>query len=228
MIHALINRVRYDLPAGTSMLEALSAAGVRLPALCHDQRLAASGACRSCLVRINGHARPLAACATRLADGMYVETDTPDLEAGRRALLHMLVRHYPAGALQRFPDKPFHRAIDEHQLGGEAAAQASDPGLQDLSHPYIAVDMARCIDCYRCVRICDEVQGQFVWHVRGRGIETRIVPDGPTLARELVRRLRRLCGHLSDRSARGLAQPRLDRRRNGHGPFVRTAVWDAS
>ena len=130
MIHALINRVRYELPAGTSMLEALSAAGIRLPALCHDQRLAASGACRSCLVRINGHARPVTACTTRLADGMSVETDTPDLEAGRRALLHMLVRHYPASALQRFPDKPFHRAIDEHQLGGEAAPRRPIPACR--------------------------------------------------------------------------------------------------
>ncbi len=41
--------------------------------------------------------------------------------------------------------------------------------------------MTRCIDCYRCVRICDDVQGQYVWHVRERGGETRIRPDGPTL-----------------------------------------------
>ena len=41
--------------------------------------------------------------------------------------------------------------------------------------------MTRCIDCYRCVRICAELQGQFVWHVRGRGRETAIEPDGPTL-----------------------------------------------
>ena len=41
--------------------------------------------------------------------------------------------------------------------------------------------MSRCIDCYRCVRICDEVQGQGVWHVRDRGLETRIVPDGRSL-----------------------------------------------
>ena len=56
-----------------------------------------------------------------------------------------------------------------------------DVQLEDRSHPYIAVDMSRCIDCYRCVRICDEVQGQRVWHVRDRGLETRIVPDGPSL-----------------------------------------------
>jgi NADH dehydrogenase/NADH:ubiquinone oxidoreductase subunit G len=41
-----------------------------------------------------------------------------------------------------------------------------DTDRGDRSHPYIAVDMSRCIDCYRCVRICNDVQGQRVWHVR--------------------------------------------------------------
>jgi formate dehydrogenase major subunit len=55
------------------------------------------------------------------------------------------------------------------------------PDREDRSHPYIVADMTRCIDCHRCVRICAELQGQFVWHVRGRGVETSIEPDGPTL-----------------------------------------------
>ena len=54
---------------------------------------------------------------------------------------------------------------------------ANDP------HPTIRVDLSRCISCWRCVRICDEVQGQFVWKLTGRGADTRIVPDsGTTLA----------------------------------------------
>ena len=56
--------------------------------------------------------------------------------------------------------------------------------LIDDSHPYIHVDMSQCIMCYRCVRICDEVQGQFVWQVFNRGHDTRIVPDSGTNLRE--------------------------------------------
>ena len=52
--------------------------------------------------------------------------------------------------------------------------------LIDDSHTYINVDMRRCIDCYRCVRICDEVQGQFVWQILGRGERSQIVPDSLT------------------------------------------------
>jgi formate dehydrogenase major subunit len=86
-----------------------------------------------------------------------------------------------SSAIERFPHKPFHREILGAGLADRAASGVSDSDGQDRSHPYIAVDMARCIDCYRCVRICAELQGQFVWHLRDRGVETRIEPDGPNL-----------------------------------------------
>jgi formate dehydrogenase major subunit len=111
---------------------------------------------------------------------MLIETRTPDLEEHRRSMLKLLAWRYPAGAVHRFPDKAFHRALREYGLEGEFHGVA-DARLEDRSHPYIAVDMSRCIDCYRCVRICDEVQGQRVWHVRNRGLDTRILPDGPSL-----------------------------------------------
>jgi len=111
---------------------------------------------------------------------MVIETDTPELESHRRSLFEMLARHYPSAAVEQFPDKPFHRVLRAYGLTGEARA-LPDADRGDRSHPYIAVDMSRCIDCYRCVRICNDVQGQRVWHVRERGLETRIVPDGPSL-----------------------------------------------
>ncbi len=181
MFRAVINRETHQCPEDVSVLDVLRAVGIRLPALCHDDRIAPSGACRLCLVDIKGLPRPVAACTTPLHDGMVIETDTPELVENRRALLELLVRRYPAEAVDRFPEKVFHQAVRAFGLEGELCRSASLPDLQDRSHPYIAVDMARCIDCYRCVRICDEVQGQGVWHVRARGLETRICPDGPSL-----------------------------------------------
>lgn len=187
MLHASIDGTLHELPEGCSILDALRAVGIRLPALCHDDRLAPTGACRLCLVHVAGSAKPVPACTTPVTDGMAIVTDAADLEENRRTLLGLLVRHYPAYAIRRCPEKPFHRAVLEARLVPEAglAPDAADgppaAGLDDRSHPYIAVDMARCIDCYRCVRICDELQGQGVWHVRNRGLDTRIRPDGPTL-----------------------------------------------
>ena len=180
MLHVEINGAACDVEDGTSILSALNTLGIRVPTLCHDERLAASGACRSCLVSINTLAHPVAACTTPLADGMVIETRTPELDAHRRSLLTLLAWRYPAGAVSHSPDTDFHRWIREYALEGELHG-AHDPTLEDRSHPYIAVDMARCIDCYRCVRICDELQGQGVWHIRDRGRGTRIEPDGPNL-----------------------------------------------
>jgi formate dehydrogenase major subunit len=180
VLRVVINGTPHLCQPGGSILAALEQADVRVPTLCHDDRLVPTGACRSCLVHIEGHDRLVTACSTPLADGMVIVTDTEELVEHRRSLLAVLAARYPIAATTLQPDKPFHRELREYgiQASGDVTG---DHDLEDRSHPYIAVDMARCIDCYRCVRICDEVQGQGVWHVRNRGRETRIVPDGPTL-----------------------------------------------
>jgi formate dehydrogenase major subunit len=181
VLHIVTNGTRLAQRPGGSVLDALRSAGIHVPALCHDDRIAPSGACRTCLVQVDGSPKLVAACTTRLIDGMEIETSTPELEEARRGILEMLVRRYPAAAVHRFPDKAFHQEIRRSGLRDRTLVCAPDPGRDDRSHPYIAVDMARCIDCYRCVRICAELQGQFVWQLRGRGLETSIEPDGPTL-----------------------------------------------
>ena len=175
-----VNGRPYECDPGTSVLTVLRQLGIDIPSLCSDDRLQPTGECRSCLVSLAQQNRLVPACTTTVQDGMVIETDTPALESHRRSLLAMLARRYPEAALEQFPDKPFHRVLHAHRLcGGMEAVAAADRG--DHSHPYLAVDMSRCIDCYRCVRICNEVQGQRVWHVRARGLETRIMPDGPNL-----------------------------------------------
>jgi formate dehydrogenase major subunit len=181
MPRVVINRVATELPAGGTVLDALRRHGIHLPAICHDDRMVPAGVCRLCLVQVKGLPRLVPACTTRLVDGMEIQTDTPELEATRLGILKMLARRYPAQPIARFPEKPFHRELVAAGLTEHASPKASDPDRRDDSHPYIAVDMSRCIDCYRCVQICDELQGQFVWHVRDRGFGTRVVADGGTL-----------------------------------------------
>ena len=159
LLEVAINGARHALPRGWSLLDALRAARVDVPALCDDERLVPSGACRTCLVHVKGSDRPVPACTTPLVDGMDIETDLPEVIDARRSVLEMLASRYPADAIGRFPDKPFHRAVIAAGLRGAAVMGLSRPDVEDRSHPYIAVDMARCIDCYRCVRICEEVQG---------------------------------------------------------------------
>jgi formate dehydrogenase major subunit len=102
-----------------------------------------------------------------------LHTHTPELEAGRKTILAMLAERYPQSAPQEWPDKQFYRWLRHYGLNArlEGSESIDDP------HPYIQVRMSRCINCYRCVRICAEVQGQFVWNIWNRGEATRIVAD---------------------------------------------------
>jgi formate dehydrogenase major subunit len=180
MLRVVINGRDREYPDGVTVLDALRQAGVDVPTLCHDDRLEPYGACRLCVVQVAGSERPVAACTTPLVDGMRIDTQTPEIEALRRSLLGLLARTYPAEAGHRDPETPFHAALARHQLDGTLRGHA-DPALVDDSHPYIRVDMSRCVYCYRCIRICDEVQGQFVWRAWARGDRTQIRPDGPSL-----------------------------------------------
>ena len=181
MPHAVLNGRDVTLPDAPSLADALRAIGVHLPALCHDERLEPTGACRLCLVRINGAARPVPACVTPVTEGLTIDTSPPELEAARRGTLQMLAAGYPAEAARADPDKPFHRGNRRPRPRPTSSACRTNPSHVDRSHPFITVDMSRCIQCGRCVRICDEVQGQFVWHLRDRGADVHIEPDGPDL-----------------------------------------------
>jgi formate dehydrogenase major subunit len=183
MLHARVNGESVQLADGDTVLDALRAARVEVPTLCHDPRLKPAGACRLCVVEVRGLGRPVAACTTPVWDGMEVASHTPEIEQSRRALLELLARKYPVEPSVRSPEKEFHRYLRAYGLEAELSGNPH-PELRDDSHPYIHVDMAQCVTCYRCVRICEEVQGQFVWRICNRGDATRIVPDSGTTLRE--------------------------------------------
>lgn len=176
MLSATINGTRYDFPDGISVLDAARSIGIDIPTLCNDERLRPVGACRMCLVDIEGKAHETVSCTAALEDGMVIETHSDRIETARKWNLRMLAQNYPADAFTNYPQKPFHKIASRYGLTRSDFAHQNGHQIDD-SHTYIAVDMSRCIDCYACVRICADVQGQFVWHVLGRGEDSHIVPD---------------------------------------------------
>ena len=180
LVKVTINNQLKEFEGDRSVLEACRSLGIEIPTLCHDDRLIPIGSCRMCLVKIEGRPHPVTACNTPLADGMEISTHNPELENERRALLKMLAQDHPGEGLIKTPEKPFYRYARQYGLTESDFNGLTDTKLLDDSHPYIHVDMSQCIVCYRCVRICNEVQGQFVWQIVNRGHETRIVPDSGT------------------------------------------------
>ena len=160
-------------------LRALSARmGVAIPTLCHDDRLKAFGGCRLCVVSLEGARNPVASCTTVATDGMVVETHTPAIEQHRRTLLEMLASENPTvnrNDLTGFAGLEMADLIDEYSAATDrfAGATSGTSRLDDLN-PFIVRDYDACISCYRCVRVCDEQEGDFALTVVGRGFKTQI------------------------------------------------------
>jgi formate dehydrogenase major subunit len=176
-IQVVFNGKEYQFNSQISILEAAQKSGIEIPTLCSDERLKSVGSCRLCLIEINGEPHETASCMRKITGGMEIETHTPALEHAREMNLRMLARNYPRDAFRKFPDKPFHRLARKYNLTENDFCADSNGEQIDDSHTFIRVDMARCIDCFACVRICEEVQGQFVWQIAGRGENEQIVPD---------------------------------------------------
>jgi len=181
MLQMTVNGRSHHSEPGQSILTALRGTANEVPALCADPRLMPIGGCRLCIVAIEGQSKPVAACTTQAAAGMAIHTHTPEIENLRRTQIRLLARDYPKQAFEHGRPNEFHRLIQtyglEHELGGVAL-----PQLVDDSHPCIHVDMSQCIHCFRCVRICEEVAGRFVWRAWDRGNRTEIRPaDGTNL-----------------------------------------------
>lgn len=180
MLQVSINGTIFEFDAGLSILEASRQAGIVIPTLCRDPRLKPIGSCRLCVVEVVGEEHTQAACKSPVRDGMSVITHSDALEAFRAQMLSFMAEKVSAQSFEAHPDKELHRLMRQY---GVTPAGPREAAKADLSNPYIRVDMSQCIDCYRCVHICDELQGQSVWHALGRGGDTRIVPDiGETLA----------------------------------------------
>lgn len=167
---------------GATILDAIRQLGDPLPSICHDPRVRPAGNCRLCLVEIQGQSRPVPSCATKAQDDMVVTARSGALERFRHRQIEWYAAKIGPECVARYPDKELHRLM--HIYGAEPSGAACEPIDCDTSVPAIRVDMSQCIQCLRCVRICEELQGQFVWHAVGRGSDISIIPAHGSLILE--------------------------------------------
>lgn len=165
--------------AGTSILEAAQEAGIPIPRLCHLEGVTPVGACRLCLVEIEGLNKLLPACVTEVGEGMVIHTQTAKLQEYRRMTVELIFaegNHICAICVANGDCELQDVAIQVGMDHSRFPYQFPDRGI-DLSHPLFAIDHNRCILCTRCVRVCDEIEGAHVWDVAARGIGSLLVSD---------------------------------------------------
>ena len=170
-----INDQPVKVEDGSSILQAVNQSGTYIPQLCKDPGMNAIGACRTCLVQIEGRRGFPASCHTPVQDGMVVHTDSDDVRRIRQGVLEltlgMLPSELPGSGLSEH--KELTTAAEHHGIESPRYSPR-ERGHVDESNPFFAVNMDDCILCARCTEACQSLQEIGAIAVLGRGQEAFI------------------------------------------------------
>ncbi len=162
-INITINNSPCTAKPGQSILEAAAHNGIEIPNLCSDSRLKPAGACRLCLVEVDGLKGPLTACTTTVQPEMVIHTETEEVRSIRKTVLELLFYEHlgVCATCDVNGDCKLQRYAYEYQLDDSVFAAPSQTPKQPnytTGNKAIDYDPNKCIRCGRCVRICEEVE----------------------------------------------------------------------
>jgi iron-only hydrogenase group A len=184
MIKLSINNVPVEVPEGTSILHAARQAGLRIPTLCYVETLHPVGACRVCVVEVEGARNLIASCSMPVSEGMKVSTNTRRVRDARRTVVELLLSEHngECQTCDRNEDCELQAlaaelGIRQVSCGGERTKKRID-----ASTPALLRDNGKCIKCRRCVSVCTETQCVGALWPQSRGFDTVI---GPAFNRDL-------------------------------------------
>lgn len=182
---AYIDNIPYELKEGETILAFLKRnfGEDYVPTLCDAPNLKPFGACRVCSVDValttNGSSKAMASCHTPVSPNMYIYPHSQRILDLRKNIVELVLTDHPLDCLTCEVNNNCELQTVAAQVGIRDVRYPEGKThldrKKDLSHPYMTTDMSKCINCSRCVRACDEVQGQFVLSMAGRGFDAHIV-----------------------------------------------------
>jgi formate dehydrogenase major subunit len=182
---AYINNEAFEMRDGETILSFLKRhqGENSVPTLCDAPNLDPFGSCRVCSVDValeqDGPVKTMASCHAPISENYYIYPDSKRVKKLRKNIIELVLTDHPLDCLTC--------EVNNNCELQEVAAQVGIRDVRypegethlhrkkDLSHAYMTSDLSKCINCYRCVRACDEVQGQFVLSMAGRGFDNKII-----------------------------------------------------
>lgn len=183
---AYINDQPFEFEKGEMILKFVKRVeeSIKVPTLCDAPNLKPFGTCRICSVDValekNGKAKTMASCHTPVMVNSYIYTDSERITRLRKNILELVLTDYPL-------DRLYENKSGKNELQNVANQLRITPDdiryplgknhldkKPDTSHAYMRADLSTCINCYRCIRACDEVQGEMVLTMSGRGFDNTV------------------------------------------------------
>ncbi|HMM22830.1 MAG TPA: NADH-dependent [FeFe] hydrogenase, group A6 [Selenomonadales bacterium] len=178
MVNITIDGKKIQVPKTATVLEAAQSAGITVPTLCYHPELRPEGACRVCMVEVEGARSLVASCVYPVNEGMVVRTSTAAVRDARKTVVELLLANHPQDCLSC-----------QRNLNCELQTIAADLGIRkirfegekkhyplDANNPSLVRDQDKCILCGRCIRACSERQGVHVYSFVNRGFNTTVSP----------------------------------------------------
>ncbi len=179
-VHITINGQEIEVDKGTTILEAARRLNIQIPTLCNHSDLPAGAACGICVVKLENSPKMVRACATPVSEGMKVITHDPELHEIRKTVIELILSTHPNDCLKC--GRNGNCELQDLAASFGIREQPFEVRLRNLpiddSTPSIIVDPEKCINCGRCVNVCQVLQGVWALEFVGRGENVRIAPAG--------------------------------------------------
>ena len=175
MVNAVIDNRPVSVEAGTSILDAAAAAGIRIPHLCYLREINEIAACRLCVVEVEGIERLVTACDNEVLEGMVIRTNSPRVHRARRTNLRLLLSQHDTSCTTciRSGNCELQTIASELNIHFQPYEVRPERSRVDLEAPLIR-EAGKCIKCMRCVQVCDKIQDMHIWDVAGTGSRTTV------------------------------------------------------
>lgn len=176
MVTISIDNKPCEVPAGSTIYEAARSVGVTIPTLCHMEGLTPSGACRICVVEVEGAPGLVPSCSFPVSEGMKITTHSPRVLLARKTIVELLLANHPDDCLYCIRNNDCRLQELAADLGVRRRRYTGDRSRYkvDVSSPSVIRDPEKCILCGKCVRVCEEVQQVSAIDFIGRGSAAHI------------------------------------------------------
>lgn len=163
-----------------TILQAAEKAGINIPTLCNHRDFIPSGACRVCVVELEGSSRLIGSCHTPVAQDMIIRTCSPKVISARKATVELLLAAHtgPCVMDSRAAQCDLHKIASNLEVGPPRFRIKSPRfyPIEDIS-PYVHRDLSKCIMCSRCISACSEIAGQHIFSTGYRAFHSKVVVD---------------------------------------------------
>jgi len=182
-VNITIDNTPLTVKEGMTIMAAAETLGIKIPRLCYHPDLSIEGACRVCIVEVEGARSYVPSCATEVVEGMKIKTNSPQIRQARRDLVELILDNHPRSCQTcerdgncELQNLAYTLGVRERLFEGKRKEY-----LVEASSPSVIRNAEKCILCRRCVRVCSEIQGIHNLSQLNRGFNTVVAPahEGP-------------------------------------------------